>query len=114
MAADWAGCAPSSSSRSSARPPPVNLYLPEYAAYITSIDLQSDRDRHHHIESIHLSATRGRALHPALAIVQTPARAYWVLRVNGLEVGCEEDGGVAKVWMSLLNCDADGVVSADI
>ena len=49
----------------------------------------------------------GRPLHPALAVIQTPAREYYVLRDNGLEVGCEEEG-VAGVWMRILGCDARG------
>ena len=39
--------------------------------------------------------------------MQTPPRAYYILRDNGLEVGCEEDG-VANVWMRVLGCDANG------
>ena len=54
-----------------------------------------------------MTATSGRPLHPALAVVQTPAREYYVLRDNGFEVGCEEEG-VANVWMRILGCDARG------
>ncbi len=46
-------------------------------------------------------------MHPALAIVQTPAREYYILRDNGMEVGCEEDG-VAMVWMRILGCNDRG------
>jgi hypothetical protein len=46
-------------------------------------------------------------LHPALAVVQTPSREYYILRDNGLEVGCEEEG-VAGIWMRILGCDARG------
>lgn len=49
----------------------------------------------------------GRPLHPALAAVQTPGREYYILRDNGMQVGCEEEG-VALVWMGLLGCDALG------
>lgn len=63
--------------------------------------------RHHHVESVHLTARGRRPLHPALAVVQTPSREYYVLRDNGLEVGCEEEG-VASVWMRILGCDARG------
>ncbi|KAI9463805.1 hypothetical protein F5148DRAFT_982317 [Russula earlei] len=63
--------------------------------------------RHHHVESVHLTATGGHPLHPALAVVRTPAREYYILRDNGLEVGCEEEG-VASVWMRVLGCDAGG------
>lgn len=59
------------------------------------------RLRHHHVESVHLTTTDGRLLHPALAVVQTPAREYYILRDNGMEVGSEEDG-VARVWMRII------------
>jgi hypothetical protein len=54
-----------------------------------------------------LTTSHGRPLHPAVAVVQTPAREYYILRDNGLEVGCEEEG-VASVWMRILGCDARG------
>ncbi|KAH9060494.1 hypothetical protein EDB87DRAFT_1683726 [Lactarius vividus] len=63
--------------------------------------------RHHHVESVHLTATGGSLLHLALAVVQTPAREYYILRDNGMEVGCEEDG-VARVWMRILGCNSRG------
>ena len=63
--------------------------------------------RHHHVESVHLTSTGGRPLHPALAVVQTPSREYYILRDNGLEVGCEEEG-VAGIWMRVLGCDTRG------
>ncbi|KAH9038234.1 hypothetical protein EDB85DRAFT_529060 [Lactarius pseudohatsudake] len=62
---------------------------------------------HHHVESVHLTATGGGLLHQALAVVQTPAREYYILRDNGMEVGCEEDG-VARVWMRILGCNCRG------
>ena len=61
-------------------------------------------NRHHHVESIHFTSSDGRALHPALAAVQTPGREYYILRDNGMQVGCEEEG-VALVWRRLLGCD---------
>ena len=70
-------------------------------------EIEKNLSRHHHVESVHLTATGGRPLHPALAVVQTPAREYYILRDNGFEVGCEEDG-VASVWMRILGCDARG------
>ncbi|KAL5524430.1 hypothetical protein ACEPAF_9570 [Sanghuangporus sanghuang] len=72
----------------------VNLFLPA----------------HHLIESVHFttSGPEIQNLHPALAIVQTPSREYFILRDNGMEVGCEEDG-VWPVWRDLLDCDARGV-----
>nr|VWO98577.1 CULLIN_2 domain-containing protein [Ganoderma boninense] len=71
----------------------LNLFLPE----------------HHHVESVQFTAAGGRDLHPALAVVQTPHREYCVLRDNGMQVGCEEDG-VAEVWQKVLRCDARGVL----
>ncbi|KAJ6584873.1 hypothetical protein B0H19DRAFT_1015632 [Mycena capillaripes] len=73
--------------------PKVNLFLPA----------------HHHVESVHFT-TSGRALHNALAIVQTPGRIYFILRDNGMQVGCEEDG-VGEVWMSILGCNNSGMAS---
>ncbi|KAJ3519242.1 hypothetical protein NM688_g9329 [Phlebia brevispora] len=100
MAQDFAGL-PSRQLRASLvkvdgvqRDPPVNLYLPA----------------HHHVESVHLVAPHGslRPMHPALAVVQTTARAYFVLRDNGMQVGCEEDG-VSPLWMEVLRCDEKGL-----
>ena len=62
---------------------------------------------HHHVESIHFSASGGQCLHLALAVVQTPAREYFILRENGMQVGCEEDG-VVEMWQKVLGCDARG------
>ncbi|KAL5519947.1 hypothetical protein ACEPAG_1607 [Sanghuangporus baumii] len=72
----------------------VNLFLPA----------------HHLVESVHFttSGPEIQNLHPALAIVQTPSREYFILRDNAMEVGCEEDG-VWPVWRELLGCDARGV-----
>ncbi|KAG0703794.1 hypothetical protein DFH29DRAFT_915118 [Suillus ampliporus] len=77
------------------RTPKINLYLPA----------------HHHVESVHFTTQKSVPLHPALAIMQTPAREYIVLKDNGMQVGCEEDG-VAEVWMHVLGCDKDGIVAA--
>ncbi|KAF7314415.1 Abhydrolase-3 domain-containing protein [Mycena kentingensis (nom. inval.)] len=77
------------------RAPKVNLFVPA----------------HHHVESLHFTASgprKGHPLHAALAIVQTPAREYFILRDNGMQVGCEEDG-VAEVWKTVLRCDSWGV-----
>lgn len=63
---------------------------------------------HHHIESIHFTAQTKVPLHPALAIVQTLTREYYILKDNGMQVGCEEDG-VAEVWQRIIGCDARGV-----
>ncbi|KAG1836361.1 hypothetical protein DFJ58DRAFT_865181, partial [Suillus subalutaceus] len=72
--------------------PKINLYLPA----------------HHHVESVHFITPKGVPLHPALAVMQTPAREYIVLKDNGMQVGCEEDG-VANVWMHVLGCDKNGI-----
>lgn len=66
-----------------------------------------NRHSHHHVESVHFTATGGQFLHPALAIIQTPAREYFILRDNGMQVGCEEDG-VVEMWRKVLGCDASG------
>ncbi|THV05214.1 hypothetical protein K435DRAFT_713151 [Dendrothele bispora CBS 962.96] len=65
---------------------------------------------HHFVESVHFTTAGGAALHPALAAVQTPGREYFVLRDNGMQVGCEEEG-VASVWMGLIGCDRSGLAS---
>ena len=65
-------------------------------------------ERHHHVESVHFTAAGGMPLHSALAAVQTPHREYLVLRDNGMQVGCEEEG-VGEVWRAVLRCDARGV-----
>ena len=69
-------------------------------------------DRHHHVESVHFASGRSEPLHPALAVVQTPGREYYILRDNGMEVGCEEDG-VAELWMKVLRCDSRGLSTED-
>ena len=63
--------------------------------------------RHHHVEKVSFISRDGQALHPAVACVQTPNREYFVLRENGLQIGCEEDG-VVNLWMELLGCTASG------
>ncbi|KAF8208798.1 hypothetical protein K438DRAFT_1667040 [Mycena galopus ATCC 62051] len=93
MAQDFAGLPEGATPVRVTASPKVNLFLPA----------------HHHVESVHF-ATAGRALHSALAIVQTPGRIYFILRDNGMQVGCEEEG-VAEVWMSLLGCDNLGMPS---
>lgn len=63
--------------------------------------------RHHHVESVHFTSSDRKPLHCAVATVQTPGREYYILKDNGMQIGCEEDG-VASVWMELLQCDAGG------
>jgi len=72
----------------------VNLFLPS----------------HHLVESVHFKTACGKSLHKDLAVVQTPNREYYILRNNGMEVGCEEDG-VWEVWREMLNCDGRGLAS---
>ncbi|KAF8073860.1 hypothetical protein FPV67DRAFT_1410683 [Lyophyllum atratum] len=62
---------------------------------------------HHHVESLHFTSSGGKPLHPAVAVVQTPGREYYILKDNGMQIGCEETG-VAEIWMQLLGCDALG------
>ncbi|KAF8550818.1 hypothetical protein OG21DRAFT_1419114, partial [Imleria badia] len=62
---------------------------------------------HHHIESVHFATSTGEALHGAVAVVQTPGREYYVLRDNGMQVGCEEEG-IPEVWQRILGCDTLG------
>ncbi|KAF8964182.1 hypothetical protein BDZ97DRAFT_914993 [Flammula alnicola] len=62
---------------------------------------------HHHVESIHFTSSDGKDLHPAVAVVQTPGREYYILKDNGMQVGCEEDG-IAPVWMELIGCTETG------
>ncbi|KZT64625.1 hypothetical protein DAEQUDRAFT_601748 [Daedalea quercina L-15889] len=92
MAQDFAGLS-SRTHAAGARPKAtqVNLYLPE----------------HHHVESVHFTTARGQPLHAGLAVVQTPHRAYFILRDNGMQVGCEEDG-VSEVWQEVIGCDTSG------
>ncbi|KAF9565715.1 hypothetical protein CPC08DRAFT_629338 [Agrocybe pediades] len=69
----------------------LNLYLPF----------------HHHVESVHFLSRNGKALHPAVAVIQTPGREYYILKDNGMQIGCEEEG-IAPVWMKLLPCTGSG------
>lgn len=64
--------------------------------------------RHHHVESIHFNHSNGSPIHPALAVVQTPGREYYILKDNGMQVGCEEDG-IAEIWMKVLGCNSVGI-----
>ncbi|KAJ7600949.1 hypothetical protein C8J56DRAFT_999961 [Mycena floridula] len=62
---------------------------------------------HHHIESLHFAQSGGKPLHPALAVIQTPGREYYVLKDNGMQVGTEEDG-IAELWMEIIGCNERG------
>ncbi len=93
------------------RSPVLNLYLPECVQHVElfrSTPFDHVRDRHHHVESVHFMSPRGDELHPAVAVVQTPHREYFVLRDNGMQIGCEEEG-VAVVWQEILQCDDKGL-----
>lgn len=85
----------------------VNMYLPAYVTFILSCACNADPCSHHHIESVHFTTSKGEALHTAVAVVQTPGREYYVLRDNGMQVGCEEEG-IAEVWQRILGCDTLG------
>ncbi|KXN88187.1 hypothetical protein AN958_07646 [Leucoagaricus sp. SymC.cos] len=63
---------------------------------------------HHHVESLHFMTASKQSLHPALAVVQTPSREYYILKENGMQVGCEEEG-VGEVWMEIVGCSSTGV-----
>jgi hypothetical protein len=63
--------------------------------------------RHHQVESVHFTTSSKRLLHPAVAVIQTPSREYFILKENGMQIGCEEEG-VAEVWMEILGCTATG------
>ncbi|KAH9926085.1 hypothetical protein B0H21DRAFT_764245, partial [Amylocystis lapponica] len=91
MAQDFAGLPTRMNGGVKGKTPTVHLYLPE----------------HHHVESVHFCASDGRPMHSALAVVQTPHREYYILRDNGMQVGCEEDG-VAPLWQEALRCDRLG------
>ncbi|KAL4080995.1 hypothetical protein J3A83DRAFT_113940 [Scleroderma citrinum] len=95
MAQDFAGLPESSTNAivPSSKAPSINMYLPS----------------HHYVESVHFTGRRNEELHPALAVVQTPSREYYILKDNGMQVGCEEEG-VADVWMQILGCDNQGHV----
>ena len=77
---------------------------PRYALLIDLIIM----DSHHHVESVHFTTATRIPLHPAIAVVQTLHREYFVLRDNGMEIGCEEDG-IRGFWMHLLRCSDKGL-----
>ncbi|TDL17847.1 hypothetical protein BD410DRAFT_793879 [Rickenella mellea] len=93
MAQDFAGTSAinQESSVSKREKHRVNLFLPA----------------HHHVESVHFTTSSGTPLHPAIAIVQTPGREYFILRDNGMQIGCEEEG-VGEEWMKVIRCQSDG------
>lgn len=56
---------------------------------------------------MHFTTASGRPLHRALGVIQTSAREYYVLKDNGMQVGCEEEG-IAAVWMEAIGCSGTG------
>ena len=97
------------------KPCKVNLFLPSYALQSVYGKTRSLTDlcalSHHLVESVHFTSRIGVSLHHAIAVVQTPCREYFILRENGMEIGCEEDG-VWPNWMHILNCDSHGLPAA--
>ncbi|KAH7885373.1 hypothetical protein F5I97DRAFT_1810885 [Phlebopus sp. FC_14] len=91
MAQEFAGLPETGFATTRSKAQSVNMYLPA----------------HHHVESVHFTTSCGQDLHPVLAVVQTTQREYYILRENGMQVGCEEDG-VADIWMHILQCDSQG------
>ncbi|KAI6147402.1 hypothetical protein BKA82DRAFT_24831 [Pisolithus tinctorius] len=91
MAQEFAGLPGCDTIPSRPKAPSLNMYLPS----------------HHYVESVHFTTSTKEHLHSALAVVQTPAREYYVLKNNGMQVGCEEEG-VADVWAEILQCDNKG------
>lgn len=63
--------------------------------------------RHHHVESVHFTTASKRPMHPALAVIQTPSREYYILKDNGMQIGCEEEG-ISEVWVEIIGCSATG------
>ncbi|KAI0042156.1 hypothetical protein FA95DRAFT_1564602 [Auriscalpium vulgare] len=92
MAQDFAGLAQHTPRGGKDPGPQMGMYLPA----------------HHHVESAHLTASGGQPLHPALAVIQTQTREYFILRDNGMQVGCEEEG-VGEVWQRFLGCNGRGI-----
>ncbi|TFY75872.1 hypothetical protein EWM64_g8140 [Hericium alpestre] len=90
MAQDFAGLSERTAGGKT-RQPQLSMFLPA----------------HHHVESIHFSTADGRPLHSAVAVVQTLGREYFILKDNGMQIGCEEDG-VSDVWRGILGCDYSG------
>ena len=69
--------------------------------------------RHHYVESVHFSTSKGDPLHLAIAVIQTPHREYYILRDNGMQIGCEEDG-IAPVWQEILGCNSVGILVDEV
>jgi hypothetical protein len=87
----------------------VNLFVPAYVLQylILGVTVDESLPRHHHVESVHFTTASGRSLHTALGVIQTPGREYYVLKDNGMQVGCEEEG-IAEVWMEAIGCSRTG------
>ena len=63
--------------------------------------------RHHYVESVHFSSM-GKPLHPAIAVVMTPGREYYILRDTGTSIGSEESG-IYPAWMRVIGCSDLGL-----
>lgn len=68
----------------------------------------SEEVRHHNVESLHFTTSDGQDLHHAIAVVQTSNREYYILKDNGMQIGCEEDG-IPLAWRRLLACTSTGI-----
>ena len=88
----------------------INFYLPAQVYITQRISRDSDVIfcSHHLVESVHFTTSKGQPFHPALACIRTPDRDYYILRDNGMTVGCEEDG-IWAPWTELLHCDKSGL-----
>lgn len=85
----------------------INLFLSEYAVLQVLEQSFISLYRHHHVESVHFTSTSGQPFHSAIASILTPHREYFILRENGLQIGCEEEG-VGEAWMEILRVMKDG------
>lgn len=105
MRQDFSGL-PQHTAQAQPKTPRLNLFLPQYALAVCCT-LTDYMYRYHYVESVHFTTASRKPLHPALAIVQTPGREFIILKDNGMQVGCEEEG-VAVVWTKLIGCDNEG------
>ncbi|TFK52258.1 hypothetical protein OE88DRAFT_1678295 [Heliocybe sulcata] len=115
MAQDFAGLSAGGTGGPRHGQTQVNLYLPLQVSLCSfhpplTPSVRLHPRSHHHVESVHFTTpgSSRQSIHRAVAVVQTPAREYFVLRDNGMQIGCEEEG-VGEVWMQALGCAASGV-----
>ncbi|KIJ64462.1 hypothetical protein HYDPIDRAFT_167784 [Hydnomerulius pinastri MD-312] len=99
MAQEFAGLPNNDTPNSRPTARSVNMYLPA----------------HHHVESIHFAMSKGQDLHPAVAVVQTPSREYFVLRDNGMQGPVTYDiHSSPVVVLSTLFCSAVNMPSVAV